>query len=147
MEEKAMNKKLIVLLAIIFFLIGGVSAKILSSSNETVLAINVEKTIDNMTVNNPIKIILEEKIRQVEEKRTKEEERRRLEEIRLEEERRLEEVRLLEEERLAEEKDSGNEQENYKIAYLTFDDGPSNTVTPMVLDILAEYDIKATFLF
>ena len=32
------------------------------------------KTIDNMTVNNPIKIILEEKIRQVEEKRTKEEE-------------------------------------------------------------------------
>ena len=145
MEEKAMNKKLIVLLAIIFFLIGGVSAKILSSSNETVLAINVEKTIDNMTVNNPIKIILEEKIRQVEEKRTKEEERRRLEEIRLEEERRLEEVRLLEEERLAEDKDSGNEQENYKIAYLTFDDGPSNTVTPMVLDILAEYDIKATF--
>lgn len=31
-----------------------------------------------------------------------------------------------------------------KIAYLTFDDGPSN-LTPQVLDVLDEYDIKATF--
>jgi peptidoglycan-N-acetylglucosamine deacetylase len=29
--------------------------------------------------------------------------------------------------------------------YLTFDDGPSSTVTPQVLDILAEYDVTATF--
>jgi peptidoglycan/xylan/chitin deacetylase (PgdA/CDA1 family) len=29
--------------------------------------------------------------------------------------------------------------------YLTFDDGPSSTVTPAILDILAEYDAKATF--
>ncbi|WP_159436071.1 polysaccharide deacetylase family protein [Anaerosalibacter sp. Marseille-P3206] len=35
--------------------------------------------------------------------------------------------------------------ENNKIAYLTFDDGPSTTVTPKILDILDEYDIKATF--
>lgn len=32
-----------------------------------------------------------------------------------------------------------------KIAYLTFDDGPSTTVTPKILDILSEHDIKATF--
>lgn len=32
-----------------------------------------------------------------------------------------------------------------KIAYLTFDDGPSTKVTPQILDILDEYDIKATF--
>ncbi|NLM05246.1 MAG: polysaccharide deacetylase [Clostridiales bacterium] len=32
-----------------------------------------------------------------------------------------------------------------KIAYLTFDDGPSPNVTPVILDILNEYDIKATF--
>lgn len=32
-----------------------------------------------------------------------------------------------------------------KIAYLTFDDGPSTTVTPLVLDILKENNIKATF--
>ncbi len=32
-----------------------------------------------------------------------------------------------------------------KIAYLTFDDGPSKRVTPEILDILEEYNIKASF--
>ena len=32
-----------------------------------------------------------------------------------------------------------------KVAYLTFDDGPSETVTPLILDILKEYNIKGTF--
>lgn len=32
-----------------------------------------------------------------------------------------------------------------KIAYLTFDDGPSDIVTPLVLDVLKEENIKATF--
>lgn len=32
-----------------------------------------------------------------------------------------------------------------KIAYLTFDDGPSPTITPQILKVLDEYDIKATF--
>ncbi len=32
-----------------------------------------------------------------------------------------------------------------KIVYLTFDDGPSTTVTPMILDILKKENIKATF--
>lgn len=32
-----------------------------------------------------------------------------------------------------------------KIAFLTFDDGPSTTVTPQVLDILKSNDVKATF--
>ena len=32
-----------------------------------------------------------------------------------------------------------------KIAYLTFDDGPTTAVTPKILDILKEEDIKATF--
>ena len=32
-----------------------------------------------------------------------------------------------------------------KTAYLTFDDGPNNSVTPQVLDILRRYNIKATF--
>ncbi|WP_416198323.1 MAG: Peptidoglycan/xylan/chitin deacetylase, PgdA/CDA1 family [Sporanaerobacter sp.] len=35
--------------------------------------------------------------------------------------------------------------ENKKIAYLTFDDGPSKNVTPQILDILDKYNIKATF--
>ena len=32
-----------------------------------------------------------------------------------------------------------------KVAYLTFDDGPSTNVTPKILGILDKYDIKATF--
>jgi len=32
-----------------------------------------------------------------------------------------------------------------KIAYITIDDGPSRDVTPLILDILQEQDIKATF--
>lgn len=32
-----------------------------------------------------------------------------------------------------------------KVVYLTFDDGPSTTNTPQVLDILDKYNIKATF--
>lgn len=32
-----------------------------------------------------------------------------------------------------------------KEIYLTFDDGPSNTVTPLILDVLKQNDIKATF--
>lgn len=38
-----------------------------------------------------------------------------------------------------------NSDENIKTAYLTFDDGPSTTVTPDVLEILDKYGIKATF--
>lgn len=43
-------------------------------------------------------------------------------------------------------KDSKNEEskENIKKVYLTFDDGPSKN-TPKILDILKEYNVKATF--
>jgi peptidoglycan/xylan/chitin deacetylase (PgdA/CDA1 family) len=34
---------------------------------------------------------------------------------------------------------------NEKALYLTFDDGPHPTITPFVLDILADYQAKATF--
>jgi len=34
---------------------------------------------------------------------------------------------------------------NTKIAYLTFDDGPSEAVTGLILDVLKEQNIKATF--
>lgn len=35
--------------------------------------------------------------------------------------------------------------EDAKVAYLTFDDGPSRNVTPKILDILKKNNIKATF--
>lgn len=34
---------------------------------------------------------------------------------------------------------------NTKVAYLTFDDGPSQTVTPKILEVLKEKNVKATF--
>lgn len=34
---------------------------------------------------------------------------------------------------------------NEKVVYLTFDDGPIPEITPWVLDLLDQYDIKATF--
>lgn len=38
-----------------------------------------------------------------------------------------------------------NKKNPKKIAYLTFDDGPSAKSTPIILDVLKKYDIKATF--
>ncbi|NLM07245.1 MAG: polysaccharide deacetylase [Tissierellia bacterium] len=38
-----------------------------------------------------------------------------------------------------------NTDDNRKIAYLTFDDGPSKVSTPKILDILDKYEVKATF--
>lgn len=34
---------------------------------------------------------------------------------------------------------------NEKVIYLTFDDGPIPEITPYVLEVLAKYDVKATF--
>lgn len=36
-------------------------------------------------------------------------------------------------------------QSEEKLCYLTFDDGPNNSVTTQVLDVLRKYDVKATF--
>lgn len=36
-------------------------------------------------------------------------------------------------------------QDGDKVVYLTFDDGPSAKVTPQILDILKQYNVKATF--
>ncbi len=38
-----------------------------------------------------------------------------------------------------------NKPDGVKTCYLTFDDGPTNSVTARVLDILRRYDVKATF--
>ena len=48
-------------------------------------------------------------------------------------------------ERQREEKKRQEANKDRKVAYLTFDDGPSTNVTPQILDILDEYNVKATF--
>lgn len=40
---------------------------------------------------------------------------------------------------------NNKEKDGKKIAFLTFDDGPSTTVTPEILDVLKEKNVKATF--
>lgn len=62
--------------------------------------------------------------------------------VKLEIDRKIEEEALREEERLLKEKAKKNDS---KIAYLTFDDGPSKKTTPLVLDTLKKHGIKATF--
>lgn len=49
------------------------------------------------------------------------------------------------EEKNESEEETENKEKHVKKAYLTFDDGPSKNVTPQILDILREYDIKGTF--
>lgn len=58
--------------------------------------------------------------------------------------RRIEETRR-EQEKREQEKALSEAKKDSKIAYLTFDDGPSQSITPQILDILKEHDIKATF--
>lgn len=41
--------------------------------------------------------------------------------------------------------EAADAQSNEKVCYLTFDDGPSENVTPAVLDVLRRYNVKATF--
>lgn len=38
-----------------------------------------------------------------------------------------------------------NREGEEKICYLTFDDGPTTSITPQILDVLRRYDVKATF--
>ena len=42
-------------------------------------------------------------------------------------------------------KEIDGEEVEEKIAYLTFDDGPSSSVTPQILEILKREEVKATF--
>lgn len=41
--------------------------------------------------------------------------------------------------------DNKKKNDGEKIVFLTFDDGPSVTVTPKILNVLKDYDVKATF--
>jgi len=68
---------------------------------------------------------------------------RELEKARAEEAaRKAEELARAEEAERAQQRQRANEG---KVVYLTFDDGPSTAVTPRVLDVLKQYDVKATF--
>lgn len=114
-----MKRRYVFLFAIIVFLIGSTSVKLFFNSTNTAVAVKVTDTLDIIGKKNPINLALYEEIRQIKEEKLKAE---------------------LEAKRIEEEKTKDR-----KIAYLTFDDGPSKQSTPAILDILSEHDIKATF--
>lgn len=143
-------KKIGLLVIIILFLLGGISIKYLNKSTIIVSAIGVQNTLNIMGPNNPINEILIDKIKEYEEKTINielENFRNELKEARIaEENRRLEEALRaeIEAKRVAKEKQK-EEDKNKKIAYLTFDDGPSQKITKEIIEILDNYNIKATF--
>lgn len=127
-RRRKRRRKIITLFILIGIMItGGISTGIHFLRKDTVEAKSVTDTLSMIGESNPINIILKSHIEQLEEAKAK----KIAEEAR---EKRREEERLE-----AERKTNG------KIAYLTFDDGPSEKVTPIILDILDEYNIKATF--
>lgn len=135
---KRKNKIILTISLVIGILfIGSISINYGFFSPNTVKAIDVSNSLDQLGGNGPVNLLLSNEIRLAEEDRAKE---------LLEEKRKaIEAERIREEEARKEEALDLKNDPNAKFAYLTFDDGPSVKSTPLILDILAEYDIKATF--
>ncbi len=160
-----MNKKRIIKIIFIFILI--LSSGVLSGlfinnqylEKNLVEAESVTGVFNIIGKNNWINIELTKEIKEIKNiewaklKAELKAEEERIKQVKLQEEERLkEEERQKEIERLATIEREAREQrkkakldKGNKIAYLTFDDGPSSKATDAILDILADYDIKATF--
>ena len=122
------NKKKIIIISIIFFVI------------IVIIGLSIFLGIKNAKQAEEEKIA-EENIKTEQEK---------IEEKKREEEQRIEEEKLkkrfftnFSEEQLQAVEDIYDSEE--KRVFLTFDDGPSSTVTPLILDLLKQQNIKATF--
>lgn len=147
MKDIGSNKSIVAFTLIIGIILITVLSDVLNIFNKHVVeAINVVETLHIMGESNPIKVALNEEIRLIEleksrkvQEKLKEEERIRKT---LDEKAQREAEELAEAQRL---KDEEEKDKTRKVAYLTFDDGPSKEVTPKILDILNEYNIKATF--
>lgn len=141
-RKRRMRRSLIIFTIFLGLII---SSGILKSTNlfkkDVVEATKVDKALSMIGENNPINTVLDEKKSELEEAKAKEAIEVKREEIR--------KVKFEEEKKKQEEYDrrrtEGTTDNNDKVAFLTFDDGPSVKVTPMILEILKEYDIKATF--
>lgn len=124
-RKRRKRNKLVVFCIIIFVITISFFAKKLNINNlfqeDIASAISIQNSLEIIGRNHPTskeisKRIKEEKSRKLEIQRKEEEAKRRQE-----------------------------ENKDKKIAYLTFDDGPSIKSTPIILDVLKKYNIKATF--
>lgn len=132
---KRRKQMLMVLFIFIIFLVGSTSFKLLDALRPVAVGVSTEEVLTTMVLNNPLKYGLSNEIAKAQEEKAK----AKIEELRTIER----EKRKAEEE--AERLERKERDKNKKIAYLTFDDGPSINVTPRILNILDDYNIKATF--
>lgn len=136
LKIKFKRQFLVMSLACIILLVGSTTINAFASIRTTgALGLFSEEVFSTMILNNPINSSFNNEIIRVKEEQIQ----TKLEAIRAIEKKKREEEEELK--RIGKEKIK----ENQKIAYLTFDDGPSEKITPKILDILSEYDIKATF--
>ncbi len=135
------NKKIAIIISyivIITIIIGGFSIN--SSNNRNVAeAVNVVYALSLMNADNPINKAIQERITELELKNA---------EIKLNNKRRelkAERLVIAREEAKAKAQMLAEAKARGKIAYLTFDDGPSKVITPRILEILKQNNVQATF--
>ena len=126
MDKRRQKSKGILIIATfisVVFIITGVG--IMSINNNRVEAVSIENVFKILGENSPLNNQIKDRQIEYERERSRE----------------IREKLIAEIEAKEKKINKGSE----KVAYLTFDDGPSRIVTPMILDILNEYNIKATF--
>ena len=143
LKRKRLYRSLfIIVLLISTFIVTGIFINNKYLNKNIVEAKSVTEVFNIIGENNPINKALTKEIKDIEEEKLaiKQAERQ------LELEIIKENKRLAEIERENQKKEQVLQEDKYKkIAYLTFDDGPSKSSTYSILDILREYNIKATF--
>lgn len=137
-KNKSQGKKqfFAILLVAIILVAGSTTIKAFASLRTTsTIGVFTNEIFATMILNNPIYLNLNEEIKRV-----------KVEHIQT----KLDAIRAIEKKKKKEEEEAKRiedeiKEKNRKIVYLTFDDGPSENITPKILDILSQYDIKATF--
>lgn len=134
------NKFAIIISSILLMgiIIGGFSINSINNRN-VAEAVNVVYALSLMKDENPINKAINHRVKEVAAENAEialNNKRRELKADRL--------VKAREEEKLKADK-LAEAKANGKIAYLTFDDGPSMVVTPQILEILKDNDVQATF--
>ena len=126
-EKKLNIKKVIIVVAIVLVLVLSI-----------IVAIIINHNIENEKLQAEKERIMQEELRI-----KLENERLELEKKRIEEEKRLKNASPFTEEQMQTIENIFESEE--KRVFLTFDDGPTQTVTPLILDLLKQENIKATF--
>lgn len=131
-HKKSQKKKYIIAFIVIFSLFFLKTSWYLNSKNvmNVVEAENLSESILLISEKSPVNIAFQQEMAIIEAEKEEEAQ------LEFEKEREIAEAKKREEEKA---------NKSGKVAYLTFDDGPSANVTPQILEILDQYKIKATF--